>query len=235
MVPRVPILLVLAILLGCADQTAERPIRATDTRERPPPIVEEKVDAGDADAGDAGPATPACAKRFGSEITPEFGRLDGFIRAVVAPGDPQCKNDDDHVYVQIDVGGATYVAAVNIESAFDSDARVRFAEIRAPLAFDPWSEGWHPSVGSFDYAYSLDVHSSDAAFEPLTSTDLASRLVTAVPIGAMVSIFMEGFDTGGTGGHKVHRNGRGEDGAIVVLAPGEEPRYLLFRFAGQRF
>ena len=170
---------------------------------------------------------------FGHGITPQFGRLDGVVRAVILPGDKQCKSDNDHVIVQIDADGVTYPAWVNVESNVATiDPRIRFAELRAPLAFDTWSDGWHPLLGQLDYPTTLGVHTSD--FTAMPKETIGTRMAELVPEGAKVSVFFDGFATS-DGGHKVHRNGYGKDGAMVVIEKTGQPRWLLFHFSQQSF
>jgi hypothetical protein len=221
--------------LACDDQVIARP----------PPPSGAVVDAPDGAAGtpapidasrpeDGAPPAPACTRRFGDALTAEYGRLDGTVRAVTGLDDPHCPSDDNHVYVQIDVDGATYLASINVESTLQpNDPQVRFRELRAPLAFGEWSEGWHPALGWLDYPDTLGAH-SNGPFEPLSKDELAGRIQDLVPIGAQVSVYFDGF-RGGDGGHRVHRNNNGGDGALVVLEPNGLPRYLLFHFARQSF
>ena len=231
------------VLTACADQTVERTIRpAAPAQEEPAPEEETPVAAPPA-AAPASPApTPApapppaaaaCTSTFGHAITAQNGRLDGVVRAVILPGDKQCKSDNDHVIVQIDVNGVTYPAWVNVESNVTTvDARIRFAELRAPLTFGAWSAGWHPLPGQLDYPTTLGVHTSD--FTATSKETIAAHIAELVTEGAHVSVFFEGFATS-DGGHKVHRNGYGNDGAFVVIEKTGQPRWLLFHFSQQSF
>jgi len=49
-----------------------------------------------------------------------------------------------------------------------------------------------------------------------------------------VSAYMQGFDTF-NGGHKVHRNGHDQDGALVAIDSGGATTWYLFHFADQHF
>lgn len=231
------------LLTACTDQVVERTTRpasapaqetppvADDTTETPPPAT--------TSTPPSPPPTPpptaaaACTTAFGHSITAQNGRLDGVVRAVILPGDKQCKSDNDHVIVQIDAAGETYPAWVNIESNVATvDPQIRFAELRAPLVFGAWSEGWHPLPGQLDYPTTLGVHTS--TFAAMPKATIAAHIADLVTEGAEVSVFFEGFSTA-DGGHKVHRNGFGKDGALVVIEKSGQPRWLLFHFAQQSF
>jgi hypothetical protein len=135
--------------------------------------------------------------------------------------------------VQIDAGGETYPAWVNIESNVATvDPQIRFAELRAPLVFGAWSEGWHPLPGQLDYPTTLGVHTGSFAVMPKAT--IAAHIAELVTEGVEVSVFFEGFSTS-DGGHKVHRNGYGKDGALVVIEKTGQPRWLLFHFSQQSF
>lgn len=241
---------------ACSDQTISRGVTPPAVGGGPEAPAEDDAldDAGDVDAGaregsapvDAAPDTrtpPAghdCTTTFGHALTPDHGRLDGTVRAVVLAGDADCKSDNDHAIVQIDVvEGAqvvTYPIWVNIESNLvQADPYVRVAQKTAPLVGPAWVSGWHPSV-ALDYATTLGVHSG-GAFAVKTRSELGTLLDAALPKGAKVSAFMYGFQTA-DGGHKTHRNATGfataDDGALVVLGQGT-PRWLLFHFSQQLF
>jgi hypothetical protein len=231
------------LLTACADQTVERTARPAAPAQEEEPAPEEEAPVATPPASTttppastptpAPPAAASCTSTFGHAITAQSGRLDGVVRAVILPGDAQCKSDNDHVIVQIDADGATYPAWINIESNVATvDPQIRFAELRAPLAFDTWSAGWHPATGQLDYPTTLGVHTS--AFTAMSKETIATRIAALVTEGAKVSVFFEGFATS-DGGHKVHRNGYGKDGALVVIEKTGQPRWLLFHFAQQSF
>lgn len=227
-------------LPACEDQQldrAERPPTVDAASSEAPP--DGLIDGGDAsrpaDASPLSPPAPACTTVFGTSITPQFGRLDGTVRVVVTPGLPRCKSDDDHVSVQLDVveGAATktYPVLVNILSDIAvTDPAVRLGQTTHALVGPAWATGWHTGV-SLDYPSSLGVH--NAAFAPKTKVELAAAIAAALPAGAKVSAYMSGFSTL-DGGHKVHRNFAGEDGALAVVGAGA-PKWLLFHFSQQVF
>jgi len=169
----------------------------------------------------------SCADTFGDALTDSFGRLDGPVLAVVAPTDTQCTlPNDDHLVIQVTMGGAAYRMVVNV-------ADVYLAEKDAPLAGAPWAEGWHTDV-SLDYATVLDAHGED--FAPHSMEELVALVSAPIEIGAPISVYAT--SSGGTyasSAHLVHRNAPGADGAIVVDPMAASPHYLLFRFANQSF
>lgn len=186
---------------------------------------------------DAAPVAK-CASTFGKAITAEHGRLDGVVRAVVPPDFKQkgCRADDNHLFVQIDVVEAnvtaTYSVAVTVVSDIaQADPMMRYLERASNGLYGPvYAPGWHPGI-LFDYGFVGATSSSGFAVK--SKAELASLLVAAIPVGAKISAFMDGYASG-DGGHKVHRNQGNNDGALVVQ-DGAKPRYLLFHFSTQTF
>jgi hypothetical protein len=166
---------------------------------------------------------------FGSALTNAFGRLDGSILAVVEPGNTECAMPNStHVVLQVTTGGAAYRMVVNVLST-SSDPHVFLGETDAPLAGDPWSDGWHPGV-QLDYVSTLAV--TKAMFTQSDQAAAVARLETDLVPGAKVSVFAT--SSGGDSAHLVHRNAANRDGAIV-LAPDTAPHYLLTAFPDQSF
>jgi hypothetical protein len=198
------------------------------------------TDAGVADAGstpvDAAPSsgdgTPmrrACTNTFGAAMNTTFGRLDGFLVAVVGINGSSCRSDDNHVHLQVLMHNAVYDIAVNIAST-SGNPDVDFLTVHAPLKGAAWSEGWHPSQ-QLDYVNDLGVHSG--SFTETTPSQLASLVASDLASANHVSVFATGFD--GTGGHLIHRQGSSHDGAIVINPLSASPQYLLFHFTTQSF
>lgn len=194
------------------------------------------TDAGVPDApsggstGDGTPTRQACTGSFGSQMTTVFGRLDGFLVAIVPiNGSSTCRGDDNHLHLQIRVNGQIQDIAVNTASTSGSPD-VDFLQFNAPLKGGAWSEGWHTGQ-SFDYATSLGVHSGD--FTERTPTTLPGIVTSALANANHVSIFTTGFN--GTGGDLIHREGSNHDGAIVINPTTSNPSYLLFHFTDQSF
>lgn len=171
----------------------------------------------------------ACASSFGSVLTNAFGRLDGTILAVVEPGNMECAMPNStHVVLQVTTGGAAYRMVVNVLST-SSDPHVFLGEADAPLAGDPWSDGWHPGV-PLDYVSTLAV--TKTMFTQADQAAAVARLETELVPGAKVSVFAT--SSGGDSAHLVHRNAANQDGAIV-LTPDTAPHYLLTAFPEQTF
>jgi len=180
--------------------------------------------------GDGTPTRRPCTGTFGSAMSATYGRLDGFLVAIVDPNTgSSCRGDDNHVHLQVQVNGGVEDIAVNIAST-SGNPNVDFRTLAASLGGGAWSEGWHTGV-QLDYATSLGVHSS--SFTEETASQLTSLVDNALANANHVSIFTTGFDP--TGGHLVHREGSNHDGAIVINPTTSNPTYLLFHFANQSF
>jgi hypothetical protein len=179
-------------------------------------------------AGDGAPQRKPCTKSLGTKLTTSFGRLDGYLRAIVPPGGG-CTADADHVHLQIEANGATYDIAVNVYSS-TSSSNVHTLTRDLPLpGGTPWTEGWHPSLTN-DYP-TLGIHSVDLTSTPKSqlTTDLMNDLATVNHI----SVFGTGY--GPDGAHLIHRNGSGHDG-LVIAQPLSSPAHLrAFAFDTQAF
>jgi hypothetical protein len=186
-----------------------------------------------ANSGDASKAA-LCASSFGDALTAPYGRLDGTVVAIVTPADQQCAMpNSDHVIVQVLAGGKVYRMVVNVLST-KADPDVRFFQGPGPtmpgMAFE---EGWHTGV-ALDYVADLGKHNAD--FAPKAMAPLVAAVSDAIPLGSKISVF--GASSGGAyahSAHKVHRNGRRDDGAIILQPDTKAPTYLLFHFAEQMF
>jgi hypothetical protein len=211
-----------ALLAGCRDSG----MPGSDLPDAP-----RAIDAAPAgpDAGPQDDGTPqriACTGGLGHGLTAVHGRLDGYLVSIVPVGAHGCNGDSTHVHLQVSAQGGTYDVAVNVSDPADVD----FLAKDMALPDGPWSEGWHPGQAALlDYP-SLGVH--DADFTPTPLAQLTAKLDSELATANHVSIFMTGY--GADGGHLVHRNGGGNDGAIVVRPLGA-PRVLMFRFSDQAF
>src|SRR4051794_19277293 len=67
---------------------------------------------GDVHVEDGPPTRHPCTSNFGTALTTSFGRLDGFLVAIVPPGGGPCNADSDHVHLQVQVNGAVYDIAI---------------------------------------------------------------------------------------------------------------------------
>lgn len=191
-------------------------------------------DAGLPDAGtlDAGHKADGCASAFGSAFTDAFGRADGIVTAVVPPAWKCPLENGDHVVVQMRINGEVQRLVVNVLSSF-GDPRIRFRTHHASLPPPVYEEGWHPGL-ALDFMQ-MGLH-SDAGWEALEMEVAATRIYDAIIIGEALSVYAT--SSGGSfaaSAHKIHRNGRNNDGAIVVAPTSSSPTWLLFHFANQVF
>ena len=63
---------------------------------------------------DGAPSRVPCTGQFGATMTTVFGRLDGFLVAIVPPGGGGCAADADHLHLQVKANGSVYDLAVNV-------------------------------------------------------------------------------------------------------------------------
>jgi hypothetical protein len=169
-------------------------------------------------AADGTASRVACTATLGPGLTTTHGRLDGYLRAIVAPKESACHADGTHVHLQVEASGATFDIAVNID-ALEAETTV------TTLPGGPWAEGWRASV-DLDYATDLALHAS--AFTTTGLSTVRSRVTDALAAANHVTIFATGY--GPDGAHLVHREGGGRDGAVVIDPLGPAPRLLAFRF-----
>ncbi|MBI2377430.1 MAG: hypothetical protein HYV07_25740 [Deltaproteobacteria bacterium] len=211
------------VAIGCSPQA--------------PQIEPSNFEAGVDDAGapDSAARAHPCVSTFGSALTTAFGRIDGELIAVVRPSDTGCARfNADHLVLEVAMHGDVYRMVVNIVSdgRDGTDSRIRFGTTRRDLPAPAWSEGWHPNL-SLDYTTDLGVHSSTVTFAPFTMGELLDRVAPLLEVGEPISVYATS-ENRPSSAHLVHRNGRGDDGAIVVR-PVEDPELLMFHFDGQTF
>ena len=173
-------------------------------------------------SADGTPTRVACTNSFGSTMTTDHGRLDGYLVSVVPPNTHQCNGDTSHLHLQVKAGGAVYDVAVNVDGLE--------AEADAALPGSPWAEGWHPG-DELDYPKDLALHAP--AFTLTGLSAVRQRVENAIASANHVSIYATGY--GPTGGHLIHRQGSGRDGAIVIDPLSAKPHVLAFRFDTQTF
>jgi hypothetical protein len=173
-----------------------------------------------------------CASTFGAALTNAFGRVDGTVLAILAPGNQTCAMPNStHVVLEVTMNGAAYRMVVNVLST-SNVPDVWLGATDAPLAGPPWSEGWHPGV-QLDYVTTLGV--TKAMFTESMQAAAVARVTDAITIGAHISVYAT--SSGGTQAastHLIHRNLTNQDGAIV-LDPETAPHYLLTAFPEQSF
>jgi hypothetical protein len=209
----------LLFLLGCSTPAETPPDAET------PDAASGQTDGKDHD----------CADTFGDALTDAFGRVDGTVVAIVEPGNTRCvAPNSDHVIVQVELNGAVYRMVVNVQSD-QGDPEIYILRLAGiPLPAPAFSEGWHTGL-TFDYRADLDIGFDDP-FAPFDLDGAVERVADSIEIGDPISVYASssGGDFAGSA-HLIHRNGGGEDGAIVVRPESESPTWLLFRFADQTF
>jgi hypothetical protein len=192
------------------------------------PEIDAAIDALPLDAtihvDDGTPMRKPCTGNFGNALTTGYGRLDGYLVAIVQPGNGGCHADRDHVHLQIEMNASIYDVAINI------------ADVPSPVLtttrerwFAPWQEGWHPSV-AFDYV-EAGLHKSD--FTGSSPAQLAAQLTSELANVNHISIFATAYDP--TGVHLVHREGRRRDGVIVTQPLSSPAQARMYMFADQSF
>lgn len=206
----------LALVAACGGSSSDAPDAA--------------VDAVLADAG----KEAACASTFGAALTNAFGRIDGTVTAVVAPGIQTCAMpNSDHLVVQMEFGGDVYRMVVNVESN-GADPNIRVRTRTGALPAPAFAPGWHPGL-TLDYANDLGVHSG-TGWDALPLAEAAAQVAAPIEIGASIAVYAT--SSGGTyahSAHLVHRNGSNHDGALVIDPTGANPTWYLFSFADQTF
>jgi hypothetical protein len=175
---------------------------------------------------DGTPTRISCVSSFGNELTNNFGRLDGFLVAIVPVSASGCNGDSDHVHLQVKMEGEIYDVAVNVGTKGGSDVGTTTRDIWLPTT---WQEGWHTGVG-INYV-SMGVHSTD--LPPRPSTQNASELTASLANVNHISIFATGY--GPEGVHLVHRNFGGRDGLIITDPLSAPVRARMFAFSNEPF
>jgi hypothetical protein len=163
----------------------------------------------------------ACTSQFGSALTTDHGRLDGYLVAIVQPYTSRSCNSDSHVHLQVSAGGATYDVATNLQTLF--------AEQDLPLPGAAWAEGWHagaplnyPNIGLHSAMFTQPAN--EAALAAIVTADLANA--------NHISVYATGY--GPDGVHDVHRKS-GYDGAIIIDPLSPTAHGLFFRFTTDSF
>lgn len=197
-------------------------------------------DGGRADAGadaassvDGTPTRKPCTSQFGSALPSSgtFGRLDGYLVAIVAPGQTNgCNDDDSHLHLQIQMNGAIYDIAIDATDAAtgtdDVHTTTRDQAMPGDLA---WAEGWHD--GLVDDYVSLGVHSTDMPLD--SKAEIVSALTTDLATANHISVYATTY--GSDGAHLVHRDTGGHDGLVVTEPLSNPPHLRLFSFSSQTF
>jgi len=213
----------LALVAACSGGGSGTPIDA------PPPDVSTD---GRLHVDDGTPSRTPCTSAFGNKLTssPTYGRIDGYLAAIVPPsGMNSCNADTGHVHLQIRMMGATYDVAIDATDSITSVDDVHTGQVDHDLTNLPWAEGWHTGVNA-DYV-SLGLHSADLALH--TKAEVVSEITAFLATANHISVYMTTY--GSDGGHLVHRNGNGRDG-IVVTEPLSLPAHMMvLSFTDQAF
>jgi hypothetical protein len=206
------------LLVGCGSSAS-----TTDA----PQLGDVAPDIAVVHVDDGTPTRQACTSTFGNALSTTFGRMDGFLVAIVPPGGGPCNADSDHVHLQVRMNGAIYDVAVDVDSPTVEDVHTTTRDL--PLPGAAWSEGWHPG-GTVDYV-ALGVHSTDLALG--TKASLVSTFMSDLASANHISVFGTGY--GPDGAHLVHRNGSSHDG-MIVSEPLSTPSHLrMLSFTNQQF
>lgn len=230
---------ILVVWLGCGNSPAavglDAPAGSTVDGRIGTTLDASRADAGSntTDSSDGTPTRQACTSQFGIALPASgtFGRLDGYLVAIVAPGQTSgCNDDVSHVHLQIRMNDAIYDIAID---ATDSqthvdDVHTGTSDIAMPSG-PAWTEGFHTGV-TIDYP-TLGVHSS--ALPLLSKAVVVSTLMTDLASVNHISIYTTTY--GNNGAHLVHRNGNGHDG-LVVTRPLSTPSHVrMLSFSNQSF
>jgi len=189
----------------------------------------------DGDGGDGAAMRRPCTEAFGSALSSTYGRLDGFLVAIVAPGPSSapCHADSDHVHLQVLMGGAVYDVAVNVGTN-DTSNDVHTATIDRALIGAAWSEGWHTDA-TVDYV-ALGVHADGLALQ--TQTQTVAALMSDLATANHISVYATGYSPTPSGAHLVHRHtsgAAGTDGLVVTRPLSPAAHVRLFSFSTQTF
>lgn len=181
---------------------------------------------------DGSPTRMPCTSTFGHALssTATFGRLDGYLVAIVPPGGSACNADSSHVHLQIKMNAAVYDVAIDVTNGMTNidDVHTAARDMAMPVNL-PWAEGWHTGLLA-DYV-ALGVRSTDLALQ--TKAELTATLQSDLAAANHISVYATTY--GSDGVHLVHRNGGGHDG-VIVTDPQSIPAHLrFFSFSAQAF
>ncbi len=228
--------LVLLVWLGCGNTpTAVDPDARSGDGHTANPVDASSADGGSNTTGgpDGTPIRQACTSQFGTALPASgtFGRLDGYLVAIVAPGQTSgCNDDSGHVHLQIRMSNAIYDIAIDATDSQTHVDDVHTGTLDIAMPSGPaWTEGFHAGV-TIDYP-TLGVHS--ASLPLLSKAQVVSAFMTDLATVNHISIYTTTY--GNNGAHLVHRNGNGHDG-LVVTQPLATPSHVrMLSFSAQSF
>lgn len=224
----------LVLLIGCRGplvthvdaSPADTGIVAGDARP-------DELDGGSS-TGDGTAVRRPCTGTFGSALTSTYGRMDGYLVAIVPPGPSggSCRADNDHLHLQVEITGAVYDVAVNVgtNDATNDVHTTTIDHALVDLLGPAWSEGWHTNV-TVDYA-ALGVHASNLPLR--TETQTVNALLAELATVNHISIYATGYSSS-DGAHLIHRQPTGHDGMIVTQPLSPMAHARLFSFSTQTF
>ncbi|MEO6772541.1 MAG: hypothetical protein ABI467_05890 [Kofleriaceae bacterium] len=182
---------------------------------------------------DGTPTRQPCTSQFGTALPSSgtFGRLDGYLVAIVAPGQTSgCNDDDSHVHLQIKMNGAIYDIAIDATDGQTHIDDVHTGTIDIAMPSGPaWTEGFHTGV-TVDYP-ALGVHAT--ALPLFTKAQIVTTLTGDLATANHVSIYTTTY--GGDGAHLVHRDGGGHDGLLVTQPLASPSHVRMLSFSDQAF
>lgn len=225
----------LVVLIGCRGSTAAQVDGAPGDSPANPAVDARPIDGPGGSSGDGTPMRQPCTETFGSGLSTAYGRLDGFLVAIVAPGPSTapCRADSDHLHLQVLMSGAVYDVAVNVGTD-DATNDVHTTTLDHALIGPAWSEGWHTGV-TVDYV-ALGVHAG--ALPLRTQTQSVAALMTDLATANHVSVYATGYSPVPSGAHLVHRytsGANGTDGLVVTQPLSPVAHARLFSFTTQAF
>ncbi len=209
------------LVIGCGHQGADQP-DGPGAIDAPP---------GDIDSPPTLDKSGGCVNNFGNTLTDGFGRLDGTIVAVLAPGNTSCaKPNSTHLVIEIRGANNQVNRIVATTISTVGNPVMALAERDVALVGPAWSAGWHTGF-NFDFVTNLGLHRLD--FAPTDQDDLVYQITNKLQVGSHVSVFGTSQNEPDSA-HLIHRNFTNQDGAIVI-DPDTAPHYMMMRFDNQLF
>ena len=99
--------------------------------------------------------------------------------------------------------------------------------------FASWMDRWHVEHHNGNSSIVNDLGLHDTDFTSIDKATATQQVETFLATANHVSVFATGY--GDDGAHLVHRNGDGNDGALIINPLSETPQYLVFHFPEQTF
>ncbi len=227
---------VAAVAAACGGSTSSMPQESTPDASATDAAVDSamsadaptgtdaSVDSAAVDSGDGTPTRQACTGNYGTSLTAEFGRLDGYLVSIVDVGDGKttCNGDGSHVHLQVMMDGGIYDVAMNVDGMF--------YEMDMPMPAPAWSEAWHDGAIDNDYP-TLGLHSTDFTMLGIAMT--GAKVEAELANANHISVYGTGYGT--TGMHDTHYEGHMNDGMVVINPQSPSSHILFFDFTGDTF